>query len=158
MHRAAFGLSALLAFAAAAACAPTKDTHGWVADKASETPIQPGVDTRATVLARMGTPSTTSLFDAQTQQSWYYISSVQERLAYFDPKTTQREVIVVKFGADDVVSTVDKYGLEKGRAIDYSDDKTPTRGRELGIIEQLFGNIGRTPPVLTDDEEGRNRR
>jgi outer membrane protein assembly factor BamE (lipoprotein component of BamABCDE complex) len=42
-----------------AGCAATRDFHGYVPDQALATDVQPEVDTRSTVLARLGTPSTT---------------------------------------------------------------------------------------------------
>lgn len=141
--------------AATAACTPARDQHGFVADSPEATQVQPGVDTKATVLARMGTPSTTSAFEGE---AWYYLSQVQERLAFYTPKTAEREVIAIRFGADDVVASVDRFGLEKGRVVAFNEDKTPTRGRELGLVEQIFGNIGRNPTQIPDAEEGRRGR
>ncbi len=153
MHRVAVGV--VLSLALASACSPTRDQHGWAPDSKEPLEVQPGVDTKTTVLARMGTPSTTGMFE---QTAWYYIASTEQRIAFYIPKTTQREITVVRFGADDVVSKVDRFGLEKGRVIAYNDDKTPTRGRELGLLEQLFGNVGAAAPVLTDDDQNRRQR
>ena len=43
------------------------------------------------------------------------------------------------------------------RDIEYSDRETPTRGRELTILEQLLGNVGQggLPPM--DDDPGQRR-
>jgi outer membrane protein assembly factor BamE (lipoprotein component of BamABCDE complex) len=156
MKRPSAGFVAVLALAAAfaAACTPVRETHGWVSDTASEAEVQPGVDTRSTVLARMGSPSTTGAFG---QTDWYYITSLQESFAYLKPKTSARQVTVIRFNAEDVVAGVEKFGIEKGRVINYSGDKTPTRGRELGILEQIFGTVGARLP--TDPEEATaNRR
>jgi len=156
MNRTSIGsIAALALLSAAAACAPTVDRHGFIADSKEAMDVKAGVDTKATVLSRLGTPSTTSSFD---QESWYYMSAAQSRIAFFDPKTTERSVLAIRFGKDDVVSEVATYGVEKGRIIAYNDDKTPTRGRELGLIEQLFGNIGRTPTAISDPEQDRSRR
>lgn len=35
------------------------------------------------------------------------------------------------------------YDLEDGRVVSYASRETPTRGRELNLLEQLLGNIGR---------------
>ena len=45
----------------------------------------------------------------------------------------------------DQVSDVLTYDIEDGQVVDYVARETPTRGRELGILEQLFGTIGRLP-------------
>jgi outer membrane protein assembly factor BamE (lipoprotein component of BamABCDE complex) len=101
------------------------------------------------VQQRFGTPSTTAVFD---QTAWYYVSSVQEQVAFYSPETTERRVMVVRFDGD-TVSTVEKFGLERGRLVAYNDEVTPTRGRELGILEQLLGNVGNTSPIRAEEEQ-----
>ncbi len=143
-----------LALGAAAACAPIQSYSGFVTERSETEVVDPqvGVDTRATIQQRFGSPSTTAIFD---QTAWYYVSSVQERIAFYTPETTFRHVMVVRFDGD-MVASVEKFGLERGRIVNYADEATPTRGRELGIIEQLLGNVG-APPIRRDDEEGPRR-
>ncbi len=52
-------------------------------------------------------------------------------------------MLAVAFDDTGLVSELRQYTLEDGRIIDPVTRKTPTLGRELNIIEQLFGNIGR---------------
>jgi len=139
---------------ATTACNPIRDTHGFTAQGQDQLKVEPGVDTKSTVLARLGSPSTQSAFE---QPAWYYITTVQERYAFYKPQTVNREILVVKFDADDKVATVDRYGMERGQVVSYNGDSTPTRGRELGLLEQIFGNIGGTPPIRTE-EDPRDRR
>ena len=139
-----------LAVAAGAACTPVKTTHGFISETREATQVQVGVDTKSTVLQRLGSPSTTAAFD---QTAWYYISSTDQRFAFYQPHTVQREVLVVRFDKNDLVAGVDRYGVERGRVIAYNGDATPTRGRELGLLEQIFGNVGRTPPIRTDERD-----
>jgi outer membrane protein assembly factor BamE (lipoprotein component of BamABCDE complex) len=148
--------AAAIALGVAAACAPVQTYSGFLPERNDvEIPDpQPGVDTRETVTQRFGSPSTTAVFD---QTAWYYVSSVQERLAFYEPHTIERRVMVVRFDGD-TVSAVEKFGLERGRLVAYSDDVTPTRGRELGVIEQLLGNVGNTSPIRTEEEEQGSRR
>ncbi len=154
MHRTTLGKVAALALLAAAtsACNPVRDQHGFAAVTEDQKNVEVGVDTKSTVLARLGSPSTQSAFD---QTAWYYISTIQERYAFYTPRTVQREVLVVKFDADGKVANVERFGMERGQVIAYNDDRTPTRGRELGIVEQIFGNIGNTSPIRTPDEQQR---
>lgn len=134
----------------AAGCTATRDFHGYVPDQALPEDVKPAVDTRSTVLARLGTPSTTSIFDtpgqaqlqAGKEKLWVYMSSTRERLAFYYPKVVQRHIIAVRFDEDDVVSDVLIYDTDDGRVVDYNSRVTPTRGRELGILEQLFGTLG----------------
>ena len=138
---------------ATAACAPVQTYNGFRADRNNQEIPDPqvGVDTRETVMQRFGSPSTTAVFD---QTAWYYVGSVQERMAFYSPHITERTVMVVRFNGD-TVSAVEKFGMERGRLVAYNDHETPTRGRELGVLEQLLGNVGAMPPM---DEEERGQR
>lgn len=151
------GAAAAVALATAAtACAPVQTYSGFRADRNNEEIPDPqvGVDTRDTVQQRFGSPSTTAIFD---QTAWYYVSAVQERVAFYTPRIVDRRVMVVRFDGD-TVSAVEKYGIERGRIVSYDENETPTRGRELGVIEQLLGNVGRTPPIRSDEENRGPRR
>ena len=65
--------------------------------------------------------------------------------------------MVVRFDGETVAS-IEKFGLERGRLVSYSDDVTPTRGRELGVLEQLLGNVGATSPIRANEDEQGPRR
>ena len=128
------------------------------ADQAQPTDVQPNVDTRSTVLARLGTPSTTSAFD---NKLWVYMSSTRELLTFYYPKVVQRSIVAIQFDDDDVVSDVLTYDVDDGRTLAYSSRVTPTRGRELGILEQLFGTLGAMGQLPQDNRQrdpGRNRQ
>lgn len=131
--------AAVLATASLAGCSPTRNYHGYIADEAEPAEIEPGVDTRSTVLARLGSPSTKSIFDDNT---WIYLSSTRERFAFYRPKTSERTVTAIKFGDDDSVQEVGLFNVDDGQTIRYASAETPTRGRELGLLEQIFGTIG----------------
>ncbi|MEL7128837.1 MAG: outer membrane protein assembly factor BamE [Pseudomonadota bacterium] len=134
-----YAIMATVATALVAACSPIRQYHGYFPDEARPSEIEPGEDTRSTVLARLGTPSTKSIFDENT---WIYMSATHESFAYFKPKVGTRDVVAIKFGADDVVEEIVQYDADDGEVIQYASRETPTRGRELGLLEQLFGNVG----------------
>ena len=138
-----------------AGCAATRDFHGYVPDQALATDVQPAVDTRSTVLARLGTPSTTSIFN---DDLWVYMSSTRELLTFYYPKVVAREIVAIQFDEDDVVSDVLVYDVNDGRTLAYNSRVTPTRGRELGILEQLFGTIGSLRNQLPGQNEEERRQ
>ena len=55
--------------------------------------------------------------------------------------------MAITFDQNDVVASVDLYGLNEGRVVNLETNTTPTFGRELTILEQVLGNIG----VITGD-------
>jgi len=131
---------ALLGAAAlSSACTPIRDYRGFVAQEDVLTQIQIGMG-RADVDRIMGTPSATSTIGGQ---NYYYISSVFETTAFFEPEEIDRRVIAIRFDERDSVSSIANYGLKDGRVFDFISRKTPTRGKELSFLQQMFGNIGR---------------
>lgn len=118
---------------------PSVDYQGYSADSVAPKDLKPGEDTRSTVMAQLGSPSTTGVFNDDT---WIYMSSKRERLAFYIPKVTERSVVAVKFSADDFVDEVLVYDQDDGAVISYAARETETGGRELSLIEQLLGNVG----------------
>ncbi|KCZ93967.1 outer membrane protein assembly factor BamE [Hyphomonas johnsonii] len=139
MSRRAILAIGLLTLPLTACLTPTRDYHGYVADEAQPRDMTPDVDTRSTVLAKLGSPSTKSVFDDKT---WVYMSDVQSRIAFFKPKITNRSVTAIRFGDDDKVDEVLEYSADDGEVVNYAARETPTRGRELGLWEQIFGTVG----------------
>ena len=74
---------------------------------------------------------------------WYYINRKAERVAFFEEKVTEQKILAVRFNEAGIVEEIESYNLEDGRKIEPVERISPTRGKELTMIEQLFGNIGR---------------
>jgi outer membrane protein assembly factor BamE (lipoprotein component of BamABCDE complex) len=145
----------LLAAAAlvAAACQPTVDYRGYQARSGDLAKVQVGMP-KIEVEALLGSPSTTASVALQGD-SYYYISSRVEQTAFLDPVETERHVFAVRFDANDQVVSFANYGIEDGQVIDFSTRKTPTKGKELTIVQQLLGNIGRFKgPGRTSSSQG----
>jgi outer membrane protein assembly factor BamE (lipoprotein component of BamABCDE complex) len=150
----------IAAFSAAAlttACAPVVGQNGFQAIDAKPADIVAGTDTKQTVLARLGTPSTTSTFESDS--IWYYISQVTEKYTYNRAQVTQRSVTEITFNEAGQVAEVRTLGLDDGQRLAMNSRETPTRGRQLTILEQLLGNVGRGQLPRTDEDvPGQQRR
>lgn len=134
-------LTVIASAALLSACASaSRDFQGYVVDDAAPADIKPGEDTRSSVLTTLGSPSTSSVFG---DEIWIYMSSTRERFAFYRPKVVDRTIVAIRFGEDDIVEEVLEYDETQGRVIQYASRETPTRGRELGLLEQIFGNVGR---------------
>lgn len=131
----------------ATGCNPILRTHGYVPTQdAKPQEINPSSDTKASVLASLGSPSVEGTFDEDVEQdTWYYINQVRERYAYLRPQIQEQTITAISFNADGQVTKVAEYGIEDRRVVNYENRETPTRGRELSVLEQVFGTIGRLP-------------
>jgi outer membrane protein assembly factor BamE (lipoprotein component of BamABCDE complex) len=63
--------------------------------------------------------------------------------------------VAVSFDEAEKVKTVNSYTLADGKVIALNGRVTPTRGRELTIIEQLLGNVRPRRQHQCGDEEDR---
>ena len=150
-------IAAFSAVALTAACAPVIGQNGFQAIDAKPTDIVAGTDTKRTVLARLGTPSTTS--PLESDNIWYYISQVTEKYTYNQAQVTQRSVTEITFNEAGQVAEVRTLGLDDGQRLAMNSRETPTRGRQLTILEQLLGNVGRGQLPRTDENQpGQQRR
>jgi outer membrane protein assembly factor BamE (lipoprotein component of BamABCDE complex) len=122
------------------ACAPTVELRGHITDEASVNALKAGVDNRESVSDTLGTPSAIATFDTDV---WFYISTRQERFAFFDPKVLERNILAIEFDGKGNMGAVRRYSAVNGRVVEIVGRETPTKGKELTFLEQMFGNFGR---------------
>jgi len=152
--RAAFAaLAAGLLIPAAAAslsgCAPITSYSGFQAIESDPKDVKVGADTKSTVRSRLGSPSTTGAFDPNT---WFYMNQLKSRIAFKRPEVVARNITAITFNKDsELVESVNSYTLKDGKVVAFNGRETPTRGRELTILEQILGNVGRGSLQPTDD-------
>ncbi|HSV29475.1 MAG TPA: outer membrane protein assembly factor BamE [Candidatus Omnitrophota bacterium] len=131
---------AVLLSLGAAACTPAVDQRGNLPHPDLVAQVQAGKSTRDDVLAVLGTPSTTMTYGGE---SWHYISARTETKAFFEPEFKERKVLSIVFDKNGVVREITSKGLEDGREVESVERVTPTAGKDLTILEQLIGNVGR---------------
>jgi outer membrane protein assembly factor BamE (lipoprotein component of BamABCDE complex) len=129
-----FGLAVLTA------CVPTQDTRGYMPDEDVVAQVKPGTTTKDKVYDLFGSPSSMGTFD---QNVWYYIEKKTEQTAFYEPKVLDQRVLAVEFDRVGTVTAVKRWGVKDGKLVEPVARITETRGKELGFIEQMFGNIGR---------------
>ena len=123
-----------------AGCQERIDVRGNLPNPDLLQDIEVGYITKNEVADLLGTPSSVAPFSSNT---WYYISERTKTVAFFEPEILERKVIVVKFDEKGVARELKSYGVEDARRIQMVERTTPTAGREMTILKQLFGNIGR---------------
>lgn len=131
--------AAALVIALAGGCASIKDHRGYLIDQALVDSVQPGVDNKLSVERALGRPTFVSQYGEPT---WYYVAIDTKQAPFQAPEPYQQTVLRVRFDAAGNVASVDRSGMDKVVEINPDGDKTPTLGRERGLIEDIFGNIG----------------
>ncbi len=150
-RRAVFAALAAGLFATAA-CAPISTYSGFQAIESDPKDVKVGVDTKSTVRGKLGSPSATSTFDPNV---WFYMNQVKERVAFRRPKVVARNVTAITFDKEsEQVLSVNNYTLKDGKVIAYNSRETPTRGREMTILEQMLGAVGHSGILPRDDDQG----
>lgn len=138
-----------LALALVAACAPVIDVRGNLPDDDRLSEIKEGVATRELVKEKLGSPTATATFDDNV---WYYISKKTEQTAFFDPKVLEQRVLVLRFSDTGRLTAMKSLTLSDAQDVSLVQRATPTAGQDMGILEQLVGNLGR---FNADERTGR---
>lgn len=138
MRLSAVALSGLLL----ASCTPVVSQRGYLPDPAGEASIKVGFDTKSTIQQRLGDPSTQATFGGD---SWYYISSTERQIAFFDPQIQNRAILAVHFDKDGKVTDLKHYALRDGHVVAFESRITPTRGRDITFLQQVLGSTPGVP-------------
>jgi outer membrane protein assembly factor BamE (lipoprotein component of BamABCDE complex) len=134
-------LAVTAAALALGACSPRVATRGNLVDDYRLAQIQAGTSTAGEVRSILGSPTTVATFD---DSIWYYIGQRTETVAFFAPEVTERRILRIKFDpATGVVDTVQQFDLSNAQDLELVSRQTPTLGRELGLLEQFLGNLGK---------------
>jgi len=131
---------ALLAPLALAGCDHIVDQRGFAATPGSVDKIEVGTQSREDIVRLVGSPSAVATFNPNV---WYYISQKQETFAFLKSKITEQNVMQLTFNDTGRLQTVRKYDLEDAEHITMVSRITPTAGKEITILEQIMGNVGR---------------
>lgn len=141
VRKAAASLLLLTVSAAlATGCAERVKNYGRFIEPGKLDDIKVGETTEDQVMDSLGSPTATGTFDANR---WYYIGQKMGYRSIRAPELLERDVIVITFNADKVVSDVKHLDAADGEKVNLIEQETPTSGKTLGFFEQLIGNVGR---------------
>ncbi len=130
----------LAAVLAISACAPRVAIRGNLPREEKVAKIAIGKQNRDEVAEILGTPSTVGTFDDKV---WYYISRKTEKFAFLEEKIVDQQILAIYFGDKNIVQAIHRYNKDDLRQVGMIDRETPTVGKELSILDQLIGNLGR---------------
>lgn len=120
-------------------CSSIQQSRGYLVDQVLVASVQPGLDNMQSVRTTLGQPTLKSQFG---DERWYYISSVTGQAPFTRPRIDTHSVLTIDFDDRGTVSTAEWSGVERVVRLDPDGDETPTLGRERGLLQDLFGNIG----------------
>ena len=123
-----------------AGCDAIVDQRGFAATPGSVEKLEAGSQSREDVIRLIGSPSSVATFNPNV---WYYISQKQETYAFFKPKILDQNVIQLTFNESGRLQNIKNYDMSSAEDITMVSRITPTAGKELTILEQILGNVGR---------------
>ncbi|PRY26628.1 Beta-barrel assembly machine subunit BamE [Aliiruegeria haliotis] len=128
------------ALAAATACTPLYDNHGYTPSDADLAQIKVGVDTRESVAETVGSPSASGVL---RDSGYYYVSQRVRTYTYQAPEVIERQVVAISFNSRGVVTNIERFGLQDGNVVALSRRVTDSNVQGVGFLRQLMGNVGR---------------
>lgn len=143
MKKLRYQIIATLACVCIAGCAAEINARGNSPTDEKLSQVAPGMS-REDVMQVLGSPSTSSTF---TDKAWYYIGQRTEDYAFYRPKVLERQVVVIQFDDFGRVEEVKRLEKDDGKAIEMVDRTTPSVTRDLSLMQQLFGNLGKSPAL-----------
>jgi outer membrane protein assembly factor BamE (lipoprotein component of BamABCDE complex) len=131
-----------LLLAVLAACAATYVDHGYVPADDELALVHVG-DSRDTVTKTIGRPSVEGMVKAD---AWYYVQSRWRHFGPVKPKEVNRQVVAISFTPAGKVANIERFGLERGEVVVISQRVTTSTVKGVGLLQQLFSDLGRFDP------------
>lgn len=125
-------------------CDPNFNQRGFAPTPGSVEKLEVGTQSREDVIRLVGSPSAVSTFNPNI---WYYISETQESFAFLKSVISEQKVIQVTFNDSGRVQAIKNYDLKDAENIAMVQRITPTSGKELTVLEQILGNVGKFNPA-----------
>lgn len=95
----------------------------------------------------IGIPSNVVSLDENT---WLYMSSEIEQIAFLEPKETERNLLVLKFDKYDQIEEIRKLNRKDGTEVKISKTRTASVGKNQGFFEKYFGGVGQYNPMASN--------
>lgn len=125
---------------ALAGCETIVDQRGFAPSPGTVEKLEIDTQSREDVVRVVGSPSAVATFNPNV---WYYISQKQEAWAFLTPTMIEQNVMQLTFNDSGRLTAIKKYDLSDARDITMVSRITPTSGKELTVLEQIMGNVGR---------------
>lgn len=130
-------------------CEEVVDVRGNMPHPDVLSKIKPGFHKQSDVENMLGTPSAVATFKKEV---WYYIGGRVKTVSFFKPEVLERKVVVIRFDKKGLVSKVEAKDASTDKKIQLVTRETPTKGKDLTVIQQILGNIGRFGNPTGEDD------
>ena len=110
-----------------------------------ESELYKNFQSKKEVIDNLGYPS---LIDS-IEKKYYYYSEKKISKNFFNKKISQRILVVFNFNSKDIVISVNKYDLEDTNQVALVKERTSDQILKKGLLESLFGGVGRGPSPTT---------
>ena len=77
------------------------------------------------------------------ESKYFYYSEKKIYKNFFDKKTISRILLVFEFNLEEKIKSIDVYNLEDEKDIAIVKEKTKNNLIERGLIEKIFGGVGK---------------
>ena len=84
------------------------------------------------------------------ENKYYYYSEQKKTKNFYNEKIQDRTMLVFLFDNADYISSYSKYKLSDKQEIELVKDKTPNELIERGLIEKIFGGVGKYTPTTSE--------
>ena len=79
------------------------------------------------------------------EKKYFYYSEKKISKNFFNNKIIDRKLIVIHFNSNDTIKSIDEYDLSSQNQIKLVEDQTTSEIFKQGLLEKVFGGIGKEP-------------
>ena len=120
-------------------CISQKLVHGNLPDAELVSILKVGIDSKKSTTEILGEPSFRGVLG---DNSYYYVGTVNSKLAFLDPKLDSQFILELNFDKNDKLKKLYLYDENESIDISMSSLETKHSGKKLTFLQQILGNIG----------------
>ena len=120
-------------------CVSQKLVHGNLPDAQLVSILKVGIDNKKTITKILGEPTFRGVLG---DNSFYYVGTVNSKLAFLDPKLDTQFVLELNFDKSNKLKKLYLYDENESIDVSMSPLETEHSGKKLTFLQQIFGNIG----------------
>ena len=121
------------------ACSGIKSNNGYMPVSENVDRLKINVTTASSAKNILGEPA---LILGNQEPIFVYSAQITERVLFFEPKVTSRDVLVLYFNKKKKLKKLDKFNLNDGKKIELSAGNTNLKDMERSLLSSIFSNVG----------------